>query len=172
TALGVGLAATLLVFGMVNLLLKTPQGLNPGAPLVELGRSNDGNGSFDTFSWPDFSSLREQARSLDRVYATRLSPQYLNDGDAAYKVLSRIVSGDYFDALGVVPARGRLFGADTADAMAPGSASFAVASQAASERYYGGRDYAIGSSVRLYGQTVTLVGVLPESFHGHEAAIN
>ena len=33
TALGVGLAATLLVFGMVNLLLKTPQGLNPGAPL-------------------------------------------------------------------------------------------------------------------------------------------
>src|SRR5690606_17593620 len=120
TALGVGLAATLLVFAMVNLLLlKTPPGLHPEAPLVEIGRSNHGNGSFDTFSWPDFRSLREQTRSLDRVYATRLSPQYLNDGDAAYKVLSRIVSGDYFDAMGVVPASGRLFGAETDDAMAP-----------------------------------------------------
>ena len=173
TALGVGLAATLLVFAMVNLLLlKTPPGLHPEAPLVEIGRSNHGNGSFDTFSWPDFRSLREQTRTLDRVYATRLSPQYLNDGDQAYKVLSRAISGDYFDAMGVAPVLGRLFGPETDAEMAPGSATFAVASHAAFERYFGGHDDAIGSSLRLNGQTVTLIGVLPDSFHGHEAAIN
>jgi hypothetical protein len=82
-ALGLGLACTTLVFSMINtFLLRDPPGVHPTAALVEIGRGQ-GERGFDSSSYPDFLDLRVQASSLDRVFAYRIGPAYVQGAEEA-----------------------------------------------------------------------------------------
>ena len=76
------------------------------------------------------------------------------------------VSGDYFPVLGVVPARGRLLNA-TDDQPGCGAGA-AVVSHAFWQRYFGGRDSAIGAVLTILDRRFTVVGVAPPTFTGLE----
>ena len=167
-ALGLGLAGTTLVFSLVNtFLLREPPGMHPTAALLEVGRMSRG-GDFDTFSYPDFVDVRRQAKSVDRVFAFQNAPAYLQRDGEAQMASAQLVSGDYFDALGVRAAAGRLLGPQH-DA-APGATPVVVASHHAFERWFDSDDSRVGQSVTINGRDYTLIGVADEPFRGHEAA--
>ncbi|MEZ5544743.1 MAG: ABC transporter permease [Lysobacteraceae bacterium] len=166
-ALGLGLAGVAMVYAIVNTFLWRPlPGLHPSAPLVEIGRVEDGEG-FDSFSYPDFADVKREARSLDGVFAFRSASAYLQTGDEAQPAAALLVSGDYFQTLGVRAALGSLLGPqhDTA----PGAAPVVVASHAAFERWFGADASRVGSQIRINGRSYTLIGVTEPTFHGHEA---
>ena len=77
-----------------------------------------------------------------------------------------VVTANYFDVLGLRPARGRLF----ADADDAGAAPLVVLSH----RYWISRfradDSVVGSTLRLNGRTFTVTGVAAEGFHGTAVA--
>ncbi|HET6604308.1 MAG TPA: ABC transporter permease [Xanthomonadaceae bacterium] len=168
-ALGLGLAAAVLVFMAVNTLMLRPvPGIHSAQPLVEVGRLSR-DGGFDTFSYPDFFDLRERVRTLDKVYAWRMGPAYATVTGDPVRTIALLVSGDYFEALGPGAAHGALISPvhDTA----PGGNPVVVASHGAFVRLFDGDPAAIGSKVALNGSVYTLIGVTAPEFRGHIAAI-
>lgn len=168
--LGLGLAAAVMVFMAVNTLTLRPvAGIHTERTLVEIGRV-EGDGGFDSFSFPDYRDLRENSTTLDKVFAYRIAPAYVRIDEAPTRALAFVVSGDYFEALGVGATHGRLI-APIDDATA-GEGAVAVASHPAFQRLFAGDSAAIGRPVEINGTRYTLVGVAEPGFHGHMAALS
>jgi predicted permease len=79
------------------------------------------------------------------------------------RVFGQLVSSDYFAVLGVEAQRGRVLSADVDK---PGDAPVVVIS----DRFWRGRlnssPTAVGQTLRLNGQTATIVGIAPRNFEG------
>lgn len=162
-SLSVALGAGTYIFGLANLLLLTPPALEEPAKLVDIGRTTQGHG-FDTWSYPNYRDVAEQSRLLDGMYAYTRLPTGMYENNNAARADTMLVTGNYFDVLGVQPAIGRLL--QTADAPAPGEGDVVVVSHAAFEKHLGGDASRIGKTLELNGVSFTLVGVLPEHFKG------
>src|SRR5262249_45641735 len=77
-----------------------------------------------------------------------------------------LVTGNYFDLLGVHPAAGRLLHA--AHDVTPGANPYAVLSYGFWQRRFGADPNIAGRSVRINGLLYTVLGVAPRDFHGTE----
>ena len=75
-----------------------------------------------------------------------------------------LVSGNYFDVLGVRPAAGRVFNA--ADDQTPGGHPIAVLTYGYWMRRFGGDPSVIGQTVNVNGHPLTIVGVTAQGFSG------
>lgn len=87
----------------------------------------------------------------------------LRDDAGARPVTGMVVSGDYFEVLGVEPGLGRLFDHDD---KALGAHQEVVIGYALWQERFGGSPDVIGRKVSLGPQIVTIVGVTPEGFGG------
>jgi hypothetical protein len=92
----------------------------------------------------------------------------LTEGDGIDLVGGAIVTGNYFQLLGVRPARGRLL--QPSDDVTPGAHPVAVISEALWNRRFGAREDIVGLDVRLNGQPYSIVGVVPAGFIGTQSA--
>jgi putative ABC transport system permease protein len=165
--LAIGIGATTAIFSVVRgLLLRPLPGISRPQELVEIGRSNRGQG-FDTCTYPDFVDFRRQATSFSGILAFEVAPVNVRVGDESQRAMAFVVSSNYFDLLGVTPALGGVFPAGRDDAAE--RAPIAVLSHAYWRRVLGGRRDAVGSPLWVNGKPVTVVGVAPESFRGHVA---
>jgi macrolide transport system ATP-binding/permease protein len=81
----------------------------------------------------------------------------------AESAAGELVSGRYFQALGIVPSAGRLI---TADDDRVGAPSVVVTSYGFAERHFGSADAATGQSVLLNNVPFTVIGVAPPEFFG------
>ncbi|HET6630152.1 MAG TPA: ADOP family duplicated permease [Woeseiaceae bacterium] len=163
-SLAIAMGAGTYLFGFVNLMLLTPpSGLQQPERLVDVGRTMEGFG-FDTLSYPNYRDLAGQTTALAELYAWTSMPASLFDDDTTTRARLTLVTGNYFDALGVVPQSGRLL--QRADSETPGDGAVAVASHAAFMRYLRGDAGRIGGAIELNGVELTLVGVLPAGFKG------
>lgn len=169
SALGIGLAAAMLVVAILNTLLwRDLPGVGTPQRQVEIGRLTEGNG-FDSVGYSDFVDLRQRMDAFDGVYAWKLTGAYLGNGGDNQHALVQLVSGDYFSALGVATSQGRLFGPAEADTV--GREPVLVASHAAWLKHFNGDPAAIGRTLRLNGSEFTLIGVTAPAFRGHVAAL-
>jgi predicted permease len=167
--LGLGLGGVALVVAVLNTFVLRPvPGIHAPTPLVEIGRISRGGG-FDSFSFPDFVDVRERVAALDRVYAHSTTLAYLQRDSEVAPAMARLVSGNYFDALGVRSAHGQLLGPQH-DAVAGGS-PVVVLGHSAFERWFDSDASRIGSEISINGSSYTLIGVVDAQFRGHEAVI-
>lgn len=98
------------------------------------------------------------------AYATNTQLAFRPGDGPSETVTGQFVSGGFFRGLQLAPARGRLL--EAADDELDHPRFVAVASWSWWRQKLGGDPAAIGRSVRLNGQEVTIVGVAPESFTG------
>lgn len=94
--------------------------------------------------------------SIARLYAAADGP--------AQPVEAQLVSGNWFQVLGVGAARGRVLG--TGDDGEVGAHPVAVLSDAYWARQFGRSPAAVGSTIRLNGAPLTVVGVAEPEFGG------
>ena len=85
-------------------------------------------------------------------------------GEAPEQLFTELVTGNYFQVLGVRPVRGRLFGPE--DDQVPGASPVIVISHNLWQRRFGGADAVVGRSVKVNGAPFTIIGVAPAGFHG------
>jgi len=164
-SLAIGIGATTAIFSIVQALLARPlAGIAEPERLVDIGRTQRGLG-FDTFGYPDLVDLRQNARSLDQIFGYSIEPYLVRLGEASQRVLGFAVSANYFDALGVHAASGRLLQAS--DESAGGGAPVVVVSHEFFERQLGADPSKIGQILRIDGRPLTLVGVAPRAFQGN-----
>lgn len=161
-ALGVGFSTA--VFSSANALLLRPvPGIAEPERVVDLGRTSRGQGH-DSFSWPDYVDLREAGRTLERLAAYRLQTVSWAAVDQGVHLQAVGVTSDFFPALGVQAARGRLFGPEAETPAAPAEV---VVSHAFWRDQLGGDPEVVGRVLRINRTPFTVIGVTPEGFSGH-----
>src|SRR5262245_23300448 len=163
-ALGIGMSAA--AFSMVDGLILRPYPVPRSGNVVDLVSTTRGDG-FDECSYGESVDLRRVTRSYDGVVAsTTVLPVGFSaePGTTPRIKAGMLVSGDYFNVLGVVPQVGRAFREDEDEA--PGRDAVIVLGPDFWKHDFGGDPSVVGRTVRLNGSDFTIVGVAPESFPG------
>ena len=163
-ALGVG--ANTAIFGLVNGLLlqrlPVPAAEQIAALVIQSGDSSLGALGF---SYPQFVEFREQTAPICEVFgsATAWRLNFAAEGHSDTLTIGG-VSSNYFSALGVKPALGRLV--LPSEGEHPGEPAILVLSYSFWQRRFGGDPQVIGKQVRVGGKPATIVGVMEKEFRG------
>jgi putative ABC transport system permease protein len=160
-ALGIGLNTTL--FSMINAVLLRDSGLSQPDRLVEIYSGLSKDFPQLTTSYPDYLDIRRDAGAFDGIAASAYVRGILSNIDRPALVTGEVVSSDYFGALGVRPAMGRIF---REDENAAGAAPVVILSHGLWQRRLGGRADAVGRTIELSGFVYTIVGIAPPDFTG------
>ncbi|MGH7524308.1 MAG: ABC transporter permease, partial [Gemmatimonadales bacterium] len=164
-ALGSGVVTTILSAANALLLRPIPGITDPGR-VVTLARTERGPGGHaeQSVSAPLYRDLLERNRTMTGVAAWSAMQITVSNGAQGTSAFADIVSGTYFQVLGVHPALGRFFAPDYDDA--PGGHAEIVLGQAFWRGRFGGDSSIIGRSVLINGAPYTVIGVAPKVFSG------
>ncbi len=156
--LALGIGANTAIFSVVRGVLLKPLPHRDGDRLVYLRHSIDGSGGENiAFSVPEIIDFRDGARTLGGI-AEYSSMVYTLEGEQdAVRVNVGLVTGNFFDVMGLRPVLGRLLGpADDGTAVPP----VMVLTHDYWRKRFGGDPAIVGREVRLGGKAVTVVGVV------------
>jgi putative ABC transport system permease protein len=168
--LGLGIGANAAIYRVVDVILLRPlPGARP-ADLVQLAGSEHKGGTEGVpLSYPIFAQYRDNLSSLSGLAAYRNVALYISvDGAAAERMQGAIVSGAFFEVLGLHPRYGRLL--TDADDGPRGATPVAVLSERFWRQHFDGRPDAVGKGIRINGEPYTIVGIAPASLQEFEHA--
>ena len=117
-------------------------------------------------SHPMFEGLRDRTPAFSGVLAHAQASVHLTLKDATERVNGDLVSGGFFQVLGLRAAHGRLFTPD--DDRVPSAHPVVVLGHGLFERSFGGDPAAVGRTVHINNHPMTIVGVAPLGFNGVE----
>jgi predicted permease len=109
----------------------------------------------------NFLDFRRAAQHVTRLVAARNSSHSFTGFEDGDTPLTRQITHDWFDVLGIAPALGRSF---RPDEDVPGGPRVAILSHGTWLRRYGGKTDVLGLSVELDRVSHTIVGVMPEGY--------
>jgi putative ABC transport system permease protein len=167
--LAIGIGANSAAFGLVNALLLKPRPGHPAGAVVGLyNKDTSKPGTFRAFSYPEFVDLSARHDVFAALSAQSFAFVGVTEGDSTRQVIVDMVTRGFFDVFGAPPVRGRTF---TPEEERVGSgASVAILSYSAWQRH-GGQPDVLGSTVRVNGRALTVVGVAQQGFGGSLAFI-
>ncbi len=128
------------------------------------GWSESGSATVVPFSQPMYEGLRDRTAAFAGVlahYRTRMDLSVAGQTDA---VNGELVSGTYFQVLGLRPAHGRLFAPD--DDRIPSGHPVVVLGHGLFERRFGGDASIVGRTIAINSHAMIVVGVAPPRFNG------
>ena len=121
-----------------------------------------------SMSYPAYTYLRDHASGIAGLIAFRAQPLNVSAGGATERVSGMLVSGNYFDGLGIRMLSGSPIRPE--DDEVPGTGGrrglVAVVSYHYWQRRLNGDAAVLGSTVRINGHAVTIGGIAPEGFRG------
>jgi predicted permease len=161
-ALGVGLNAA--VFTMLKSLALTPLAGVPGAARLHVIFGETSTGRSLRVSYPDYQFLRDHDGAFAELFGSSVITANLGRGRSARQVSGELVTGNYFQVLGVRAARGRTL--LPSDERAPGSHPVIVLSDGLWRREFGSDPGIVGKTVEINNYPLTVVGVADPSFRG------
>ncbi len=124
-------------------------------------RSRDGAGGL-YFSYPMYRDLRDRNTVFTGMIATLHYEIAANWHGQTERAIGELVSGNYFDLLGVRPALGRVF--QQSDDVAPEANPVAVLSYGYWQRRFGGDPSVLNQTIRLNDHPFTVIGVAGRGF--------
>src|SRR4051812_13215255 len=161
-SLAIGIGAPTTIFTLVNAIFLRPLPVRESSRLVyAYETSGDGSG-FHSFSYLQWRDLNGRSRTMDGLTAFDNTGLSVSTGGEPRVALGAMVTGNYFNVLGVTPQMGRFFAADE-DGMSP-TRPVAVVSDAFWRRSLSANPSVIGSSVQINGQAFTIIGVTRPEF--------
>lgn len=169
--LALGIGATTAIFSVVEAVVLRPLPHRDGERLVYLRQMHDGaDGASIGFSVPEVRDLRNGAPAFAAV--AELSPWTitLQRPEGAERVDIALVTGNWFEVMGLKPILGRVTGpADDG----PGVPPVAVLTWDGWRHRFGGDSAVVGRQVTMDGKSVTVIGVLQPApfFPGRADAI-
>jgi predicted permease len=163
--LALGIGANTAIFSLIDtVMLKMLPVQNP-EELVQVATiqpQSDGEPN-PYFTNPLWEQIRDSQDIFSNVFAWSDWTLNLAQGGAAQNVNSSYVSGNYFSALGIPPAAGRLL--TTSDDYR-GCSGTVVLSYGFWQEHYGGAPSAVGSMLSLNAHPFQVIGVSAPGFFG------
>jgi predicted permease len=165
--LALAIGANAIVFSVLNALVLRPLNVPHSENLFMLQRAfSEGNSPAQ--SYPDYRDLRDRNHSFESLMSYNIPGRVgLDTGSGnPSAVWPYMVSGNYFDSLGVQPYLGRFIHAS--DEHGKNSVPFIVLSYAYWHSHFSGDPAAVGRTVQINKHPFTIVGVAPPGFRGTE----
>ena len=158
--LALGIGANTAIFSLVNatLLQRLPVQQRDRLDYIFNGAN------WNVVSYPAYAVLRDGTTQLDGAAAWGGITASLNAENQTDLVSGVIVTGNFFDLLGVTASQGRLLAAS--DDVTPGGHPVVVISHRLWQTRFSGRADIVGARIRLNGALFTIVGVAPPDFPG------
>jgi predicted permease len=169
--LALGIGANTAIFTVVNAVFFHPLPVHDPRSLVEiftvdqrkfflnLGVNNNFPNSF-----PNAQDIQRRAQSFSGITIATFSPVSMTINGQPDQYTSQLVSGNFFDVLGVHAAMGRTFRAEE-DAEA-GAGPVLVLNHGFWARRFASNPGVIGQNVLVNGQGFTIIGIAPKGFQG------
>lgn len=169
--LAFGIGATTAIFTMFDQVLLRVLPVERPQELVRLNWHGSFSGSANTFggdigeyySYPMYKDLRDRNQVFSGMLATMRTNVGVSWQNQAADERAEIVSGNYFQVLGLRPLAGRLFNAS--DETVKDANPVVVLSYDYWRTRFGASREVIGQTLRINGHPFTIVGVAPENFH-------
>jgi predicted permease len=167
-SLALGIGANASIFSLVNTVLLRPlPAAQPEQLTAVYGTLHDG--ADDTVvSYLNYKDYRDRNNVFAGMLGYRFAPMSLSHNGSNERIWGYLVSGNYFDVLGIRAAQGRTFLPE--EDRTPGSHPVAVMSYGCWQRRFNSDPSVVGKTVLLNGHTFTIVGVAPKDFNGTEIA--
>jgi predicted permease len=169
-SLALGIGANTTIFTVVNAVLLNPLPVKDISRLVEVDTIDtkthftQANATKLGMSYPNCRDYARENQVLNGVVCLAGNPLTWSGGAEPKQISGQLVSANYFDVLGIRPARGRFFlpGEDTK----PSGNNVAVLSYSLWANKFGSDPNLIGRTLTLNATSYTVIGVAPRGFKG------
>jgi putative ABC transport system permease protein len=156
--LALGIGANTAIFSVVRGVLLRPLPHRDGDRLVYLRHSMDGPGGANlAFSVPEVRDFRTGAKSLGGIAEFSDWSGTLQLSEGTVRIQTGLVTGNYFEVMGLSPVLGRLTNSGDDG---PGVPAVMVLTQEGWIKRFGADSSIVGKQVRLDGKSVTVIGIL------------
>ncbi len=183
--LALGIGANTAIFSLINAVMlrrlpvAAPEQLVSVGDPSRTGSLSNGSPAIDVFSYPLYKKLRERNQVFTDVLASGRTGRLDVSVDGFRKAENspggetargRLVSGNYFDVLGVRPLLGRTFGPE--EDRAAGASPVVVISYNYWRTRFDGNAGILGKQIRINGTPLTIIGVGPRDFFGDAVGVS
>ncbi|HEY7566880.1 MAG TPA: ABC transporter permease [Gemmatimonadaceae bacterium] len=166
--LAVGVGALTVTFGIVNAAVMREPPFEDASRVTALYIVRNPIGEppqqRQRWSYPRYELLRESQRSFETVASYSNPTLTLSGTGEAELVRGELVSPDYFPLLRVRALIGRTFAASEDEVARP--TPVALLSYNLWRRRWASDSTLVGQAIRVNGMMLTVVGILPQDFHG------
>ena len=166
-SLALGIGANTAIFSFVDQLLVRTLPVEAPEQLVIVnsrGPMGDQVVTNTSFSYPLYTDYRDRNDVLDGLVAYDSVALSLTEGGQSERLTGEIVSGNYFDVLGVKPALGRTFLPD--EDKTEGTHPVVVLGYGFWQRRFAADPTIVNREVELNGLGFTVIGITPPEFTG------
>ncbi|HKS40996.1 MAG TPA: ABC transporter permease [Blastocatellia bacterium] len=164
-SLALGIGANTAIFSIISSFLLAPLPVEEPNQLVSIFTTDTKNPGPLPVSHYNFLDYRDKTDVFTGVTAFNFAAVNLSKGAGENRqVFAQVVSGNYFDVLGVKPVQGRTFIPD--EDKTPSTHPVVVLSYGSWQRDFGGDPNLVGSTVSLNRRDFTVIGVAPKDFEG------
>ncbi len=168
--LALGIGANTAIFGIVNGFLLRPLPVKAPEQIMVLAAKIQGDTiGISTLSYPQLVDFRKQADTFSDLFASQINIGGLSFAGKTQQFFFDYVTGNYFSALGVQPAVGRLFLPSQGEE--GGKDPYVVLGYFYWQKRFGGDPGIVGKQVLLDGQEATIIGVAQKGFQGTQFAV-
>ena len=163
--LALGIGANTAIFSMVNAFLLRPLPVKDPQQLTVLAFQQKQGSVQNQFSIADYRDIRNQTSD---VFSGLFGYQFGMDGLSVKgkpdRIMTNYVSGNFFSALEIQPALGRLI--LPSEGEVPSADPVMVLGYNYWKNHFGADPGIVGRRVSLDGRPVTIIGVAPKGFYG------
>jgi putative ABC transport system permease protein len=169
-SLALGIGANTTIFTVVNAVLLNPLPVKDVSRIVEIDTTDTNtrvaaaNFTKLGISYPNCRDYARDNQVFSGVTCYMQLPLTWSGGAEPKQVAGQLVSANYFDVLGLRPARGRFFFPD--EDTKPSGNNVAVISYSFWANKLGADPGAIGRTLQLNATPYTVIGVAPRGFKG------
>jgi predicted permease len=166
-SIGLGIGANATIFSMVSRFVLRPAPVGDPSTLLAVHATHDGDQCCNSFPYPIYTDLRDQAQSFSGVAAfNELVPASISGSGEPERVWGQAVTANFFSVtqLPMVLGRGFVSGEENAQEIVLGAALW--------RRRFNADPNIAGKTITLSGRAYTVAGVVTPAFHGADQILN
>ena len=162
-SLALGIGANTTIFTLINAVFLRPLPVRDPERLVQVFTVMAKSAAYQSLSLANYRDFRDHVSELSGLAAWRGVGVNMVGGSEPLGAGGQLVTGNYFQVLGVEAARGRTF---TPDEDKTAGDTMMVISDALWARGFGSDPTVVGKTVTLNRVPFTVIGVMPPGFKG------
>ena len=166
--LALGIGANTAIFSLISTVLLRPLPVSNPEELVEVYGTLHQGADYTIQSYPNYKDYRDRNNVFTSLMSYRFAPMSLSHENRNERVWGYLVSGNYFDTLGIQPFLGRYFLPE--EDRTTDSHPVAVITYACWQKRFASAQNISGQSLRINNHLFTVIGVTPDGFRGTEVA--
>ncbi|HJZ95167.1 MAG TPA: ABC transporter permease, partial [Candidatus Solibacter sp.] len=170
-SIALGIGANTAIFTIADQVLLRSLPVRNAAELVRINTDGPQNGyvlGMDRFSFPMYQDLRQHNTALRNIAARFPTALNLTYNNRSERIAAEIVSGTWFDTLGLSTAIGR--GITPEDDKTPSAHPVVVLAYDYWQSRFAGNPGILNQKIDLNGHPMTVIGVTAKGYHGFDPA--